>query len=41
MHAPVETARRIRDEVDGRVRALFMELVPGIELPPSPAVAES
>jgi protein-tyrosine-phosphatase len=37
---PVETVRRIRDEIDGRVRALLIELVPGTELPPSLAAAE-
>ena len=32
---PVEAVRRIRDDIDSRVRALLAELVPGIELPPS------
>jgi len=32
---PVETVRRIRDEIDLRVRGLLAELVPGVELSPS------
>jgi len=36
---PVETVRRIRDDIDTRVRALLTELVPGVELPPSLASA--
>ena len=32
---PVEAVRRIRDDIDGRVRGLLAELVPGIELAPS------
>jgi arsenate reductase (thioredoxin) len=31
----VEAVRRIRDDIDGRVRGLLAELVPGIELAPS------
>jgi protein-tyrosine-phosphatase len=36
---PVEEVRRIRDEIDSRVRALLAELVPGIELPPALSTA--
>ncbi len=32
---PIEAVRRIRDEIDARVRALLVELVPDIELPRS------
>ncbi len=32
---PVEEVRRIRDDIDGRVRALLAELVPETELPPA------
>jgi len=32
---PIETVRRIRDDIDARVRALLAELVPGIGMPPS------
>jgi protein-tyrosine-phosphatase len=32
---PLEVVRRIRDEIDARVRALLVELVPDIELPVS------
>jgi protein-tyrosine-phosphatase len=30
---PVEVVRRIRDEIDGRVRSLLAELVPDLEMP--------
>jgi protein-tyrosine-phosphatase len=36
---PVEEVRRIRDEIDSRVRALLAELVPGLELPPALSTA--
>ena len=32
---PIGTVRRIRDEIDGKVRSLLAELVPEMELPPS------
>jgi len=33
---PVEVVRRIVDDIDGRVRGLLGELVPGADLPPAP-----
>ena len=36
---PVDTVRRIRDDIDARVRVLLAELVPGMQLPPSLASA--
>ncbi len=32
---PLDEVRAIRDEIDGRVRALLRELVPDLDLPPS------
>ena len=34
---PIEHVRQIRDQIDARVRNLLTELLPGAELPPTPA----